>query len=104
MRQALPLLDTNLILRHVLDDHTSHSPRAHALFQRIDSGRERVSVTDTVVFEAAYTLERFYNVPRTQIRDILLPLLLLSGIALAGKRAYREVFDIWVQHRQLSFA
>jgi predicted nucleic acid-binding protein len=101
---GLPLLDTNPILRHVLDDHPDHSPRAHALFARIEQGEERVQTTDTVIFEAAFTLERFYKVPRNQIRETLLDLLQLPGIVLTGKRAYRLVLDLWVAQPRLSFA
>lgn len=101
---ALLLLDTNPILRHVLDDHPDHSPRAHDLFERIERGELRVRTTDTVVFEAAYTLERFYKVPRAEIRAQLGDLLRLPGIILSGKRAYRTVFDLWVAHPRLSFA
>ena len=101
---ALPLLDTNPILRHILDDHPDHSARSHNLFTRIEDGEERVRTTDTVVFEAAFTLERFYKVPRIEIRETLLDLLQLPGIVLSGKRAYRQVFDLWVQRPRLSFA
>ena len=101
---ALPLLDTNPILRHVLDDHPDHSPRARALFARIEAGGEHVRLTDTIVFEATFTLERFYKVPRAAIRDTLLDLLQLPGIALPGKRAYRRVFALWIAQPRLSFA
>jgi predicted nucleic acid-binding protein len=101
---ALALLDTNPILRHVLDDHSDHSPRAHALFERIEQGQERVRLTDAVVFEAVFTLERLYRVPRAPIETTLLDLLQLPGIALPGKRFYRRVFDLWVRQPRLSFA
>jgi predicted nucleic acid-binding protein len=100
----LPLVDTNPILRHLLDDHPQHSDLAHALFGRIEAGEERVLTTDTVIFEAVFTLERFYRVPRNEIKESLLNLLQLPGLVLPGKRAYRSVFDLWVQHPRLSFA
>ena len=59
---------------------------------------------ETVIFEAAFTLEKFYKVPRGQIRGTLLDLLQLPGIVLPGKRAYRRVFDLWVERAGLSFA
>jgi predicted nucleic acid-binding protein len=99
-----PLLDTNPILRHLLDDHPDHSPRCHALFSRIEAGTERCTLTETVLFEAAFTLERFYKVPRAEVRSALLDLIQLPGLVLAGKRAYREVFDLWVAQPRLSFA
>lgn len=101
---ALVLLDTNPILRHVLDDHADHSPRAHALFERIEQGVERVRLTDTVVFEAVFTLERLYHIPRGEIGATIADLLQLPGIVLPGKRFYRQVFELWIQQQRLSFA
>ena len=101
---GLPLLDTNPILRHALDDHPDHSPRSHALFARVEQGQERLRLTDAVVFEAAFTLERFYKVPRVAIRTTLLDIIQLPGLVLPGKQAYRQMFDLWVSQPKLSFA
>jgi predicted nucleic acid-binding protein len=98
------LLDTNMILRHVLDDLPDQSPRAHAPFARIERGERRVRTTDTVLFEAVYTLESFYRVPRAEIAAQLLDILRLPGVILPGKRLYRRVFELYVAHRRLSFA
>src|SRR5918995_1182659 len=101
---GLSLLDTNPILRHVLDDLPDQSPQAHALFDRIERGERRVGATDTVIFECAYTPERFYPVPRPEIAANLLDILRLPGVILPGKRFYRRVFDLYVHDRRLSFA
>lgn len=97
-------LDTNVLLRHILADHPEHSPRATALIETIERGTRAVRITDTVIFEAVFTLERFYRVPRTTIRDALQPILELSGIVLTGKRRYRDVFTLYVAQPGLSFA
>lgn len=101
---APTFLDTNPILRHVLDDHPDHSPKAHALFGRIERGEETVRTADTVIFEAVFTLQRFYRVPRPAIRAALLPILALPGVLLPGKSHLRRVFDLYVQHPGISFA
>jgi predicted nucleic acid-binding protein len=101
---GLSLLDTNIILRHVLDDLPDQSPKARALFGRIERGERRVRTADTVIFEAAYTLERFYKVPRAEIAQQLLDILRLPGIVLPGKRFYRRVFELYVGYPRLSFA
>ena len=98
------LLDTNVLLRHMLHDHADHSPRATALIGAIEREELRVRLTDTIVFEAVFTLEKFYKVPRPEIRDSVLPLLQLSGIELPGKRLYDAVFDLYAGQRSLSFA
>lgn len=96
-------LDTNVILRHLLGDHPDQSPSATAFIKRVQDGEIEVHTADTVVFEAACTLDRYYKRLRGDIRDVLLPLLELPGIVLPGKRRYRKVFDIYVE-RRVSFA
>ena len=96
-------LDTNVLLRHVLQDNLDHSPRASAFLQRVEDGEISVATADTVVFEAVFTLEHSYRRPRAAIRDALLPLLELPGVALPGKRRLRRVFALYVE-RNLPFA
>ncbi|MBI3927874.1 MAG: PIN domain-containing protein [Armatimonadetes bacterium] len=98
MGEVLPFLDTNILLRHLAQDHPDHSPRATAYLSRVEAGEIRVRTADTVVFEAVFTLQRHYGLPRARIRDILLPLLQLPGIVLPGKRHLPDVFDLYVSH------
>ena len=100
---ALVLMDTNIILRHLLDDHPQHSPRATAFLLRVERGELQVRTTDTVVFETVFTLQRHYHQPRVAIRAAVLPIIELPGIVLPGKRRYRRVFDLYVD-LNLSFA
>jgi len=101
---GLPLLNTNLLLRHLTQDHSDLSPRATALIRHIEAGDLEVRTTDTVVFETVYTLQRFYRVPRAQVRAIVMPILDLRGIRLTGKHRYRRTFDLYVTITALSFA
>lgn len=93
---ALPFLDTNVLLRHLTQDHPEQSPRATAYLARIEQGEIRVRTADSVIFETVFTLQRQYGHPRQAIRDSLLPLLELPGIVLPGKRRLRKVFDLYV--------
>ena len=95
---ALPFLDTNILLRHLLGDHSEHSPRATALLGRIERGDLEAQLSDMVVFEAVFTLERSYRIPKDQIRRQVLALLALPGIVLPGKRRYARVFDLYVDY------
>ena len=93
---ALPFLDTNVLLRHLLQDHPQQSPRSTAYLARVEHGEIKVRTADTVIFETVFTLQRQYGVPKADIRDNLLPLLELPGIVLPGKRRLRKVFDLYV--------
>jgi predicted nucleic acid-binding protein len=92
-----PFLDTNVFIRHLLGDHHDHSPRATAYLQRIENGELRARITDIVIFEIVFLLERTYHQPKAAIVAALLPLITMPGIILPGKRKFREVFTLYVE-------
>jgi uncharacterized protein len=93
---ALLFLDTNIFLRHLLQDEPVQSPKASAFLKRIEEGEVKVRTTDTVIFETVFTLQKVYRRTKAAIRETLLPLLELSGIVLPQKRRYRKVFSLYV--------
>lgn len=97
------LLDTNILLRHLLSDHPVHSPKAESLIKRVEEGKETVAITDIVIFETVYTLQSFYKIPRRAIRENLTPLIMLRGVKLAHKTDYYAVFDLY-ESENISFA
>jgi predicted nucleic acid-binding protein len=92
----LPLLDTNVFLRHLLGDHPDQSPKATAYLMRIEQGKAKARTTETVIFETVYTLQKSYKTPKPVIRDVLLPLIELPGIVLPSKKRIRQTFDLFV--------
>jgi len=92
---ALPFLDTNILLRHLRQDDPVLSPKASAILERIEQGELRARLSDTVIFETVFTLQRTYKQPRDRIASALLPLIELPGIVLPGKRHYRKVFALY---------
>jgi predicted nucleic acid-binding protein len=99
-----PFLDTNILIRFVAQDHEEHLLRAVAFFQSIERGETRVRISDTVVFETVYVLQRPYGWERSSIRDAVLPVIELDGVILPGKAIFADVFALYVTHRGLSFA
>lgn len=93
---ALAFIDTNILLRHLRGDHPEHSPKATALLGRIERGELEAQISDMVVFETVFTLERSYKVSKLQIRDAMLALLTLPGLVLQGKRRYGRIFDFYI--------
>jgi len=101
---VIPFLDTNVILRHVLDDHPDHSPRATALILALDRGDRSVHISATVVFEVVFTLEKRYRRSRADILNTVLPIIELPSVLLPDKEICGEVFDRWLAEPSLSFA
>jgi uncharacterized protein len=96
-------LDTNIFLRHLLGDDPAQSPRATAYFQAIDQGLRKARISDILVFEVVFTLERGYRRSKTEIQSAVLPLLELPGMLLPRKRKFREVFRLYID-KNISFA
>ena len=95
---AASFLDANVILRHILQDHQTHSPRATALIERIEQGNLQVRMISYVVFEVVFTLERSYKVAKADIAAAVLQLVDLPGIRLPNKRLIGLAFDLYVRH------
>ena len=93
----IPFLDTNILLRHLLQDVPDQSLRATAYLARIERGELKVQTADTVIFEVVFTLQRTYKKPRADIAAALLPLIELPGIVLPNNRRFRRVFDFYVR-------
>lgn len=100
---SLPFLDTNVILRHLVGDHPDHSPRSTEMLRRVERGELRVRISEMVVFECVFTLEKHHCASRTDIRDGILSLLELGNIVLPGKERLRHALDLYVEYN-LPFA
>ena len=94
-------LDTNIILRHLLNDHPVQSPASTSLIQAVERGKANVWTTDLAVAEAVFVLSdpRQYNLSRADIADLLLPVIELPGVELPGKERYRRVFALYTTSR-----
>jgi predicted nucleic acid-binding protein len=97
-------LDTNVVLRFLLDDHPDHSPRARALFASLARGEISLVLTETVVFETVFILEKQRKLERDSIVSALNELLEAQGIILLGPAEVGEAFDLYRKHPQLSIA
>jgi uncharacterized protein len=95
-------LDTNILLRYFTRDDEEKAQKALALLQRIERGEEKVETSLPVVFETVFTLQRRYNVPISQIKDILLPVLRMRGLRLPAKTLCIAALDIFVK-RNISY-
>jgi predicted nucleic acid-binding protein len=69
-----PLLDTNVFLRHLCNDHPDFFPHATASFEQIARSGLVVETSHPAIFETVYTLQRFSRQPETAIRATRLPL------------------------------
>jgi predicted nucleic acid-binding protein len=76
------LLDTNLIVRHLVQDEPRHAEVAGRLFEASDHGEVVLVVLPAVVAECVFVLESFYELPRADIARVMAALMSSPGVEL----------------------
>jgi predicted nucleic-acid-binding protein len=65
------LIDTNLIVRFLVQDHEKHARAAVKLFEACDRGELTLVVLPVVLAECVFMLESFYKHGRADIAKVL---------------------------------
>ena len=66
-------LDTNVIVRYLVDDNAEHAEAARALLDELTPGNPGFICREVIV-EVAWVLERSYRFARTQVAEALMDL------------------------------
>ena len=74
------LIDTNVILRYLLGDHSEFSPKTEAFMKDVSEGSKKAEILDVVTAECIYVLEKYYQVSKGEIMEKLSGILNFSGI------------------------
>lgn len=102
MRETM-LVDTNVFLRHLLQDIPDHATRATALLHEANDGKVALFASVTVFIELTHFLNRTQKVPRKPIVAALLDILGNQGLSTDHPTAIREALFLWERHGPLSF-
>ena len=90
------LIDTNVILRFLLNDVAEQAEKAKRLFEAVEIGIEKVYLTDLVLSECIWVLEKFYKVPRKEIKNSVKPIIMFQGVnTQSSKSLLLEALDLW---------
>ena len=82
------LVDTNLIVRHLVQDHEKHAKVAGRLFDACDRGDIVLEVLPVVLAESVFVLESFYEKPREDIAGALGRLINSPGVEIGDEAIY----------------
>ncbi len=74
------LIDTNVVLRYLLGDHPEFSPKAEAFMFDVSKGVKKAEILDVVIVECIYVMEKYYEIPKTEIVEKLSGIMNFSGI------------------------
>ena len=78
------LVDTNLIVRYLVQDHKKHAKAAGRLFDACDRGEVVIVVLPVVLAECVFVLESFYEHPRGDIASALAKFISSPGVEISG--------------------
>lgn len=89
-------LDTNVILRYLVQDNEVQAEAASSLIESLTPDRPGF-ICREVIIEMVWVLERSYRFTRTQIADVLVEMTLTQGLVL---EAEDDVVRAALQYRQ----
>jgi predicted nucleic acid-binding protein len=99
MRLPKKIVDANVILRFFLEDDEQQFPKAKALIQRLELGRDEVLLTELVFAEVVWVLNKVYEVPRPVIAEQFTKLMSYAGIkTLESKEIFSESLRLYARH------
>jgi predicted nucleic-acid-binding protein len=84
------LVDTNLIVRHLVQDDEKHAKVAGKLIEACDRGETILILLPAVLAECVFVLESFYKRPRADIADVMTRLIESPGIELDDRDVHRD--------------
>jgi predicted nucleic-acid-binding protein len=91
-------LDANVVLRMILNDVPEQSDRAAEFLDG-----HKCYLTDVVVSECVFVLEKVYKLDRFFIKGSMEILFEIETLNI-NERLIEEAFDLYVAHKTLSFA
>jgi predicted nucleic-acid-binding protein len=87
------LVDTNLIVRFLVQDHPKHARAATSLFEACDRGDLALVILPAVLAECVFVLESFYKHERADIAKVLSALIASPGIHLAEPALHLDALN-----------
>jgi predicted nucleic-acid-binding protein len=87
------LVDTNLIVRYLVQDHEKHAKAAGKLFDACDRGDLMIVVLPAVLAECVFVLESFYEHARRDIASALGTLISSPGVEINAAAIHLDALD-----------
>ncbi|MGA8765494.1 MAG: type II toxin-antitoxin system VapC family toxin [Candidatus Acidiferrales bacterium] len=87
------LVDTNLIVRYLVQDHEKHAAAAEKLIKACDRGDLVIVVLPAVLAECVFVLESFYERSRADIASALGTLISSPGVEIHELAIHLNALD-----------
>src|SRR4029077_13508027 len=93
------LLDTNLIVRHLVHDNEKHAAIAARQFGACDRGEITLVLLPAVLAECVFVLESFYRHARPDIAQVLSSLIDSPGVEISERAVHLGALDRYRQSK-----
>jgi predicted nucleic-acid-binding protein len=97
--ETIYLIDTNVILRYLLDDHPEFSPKAIQFMLDVSKGKFRAEIADIVLMECIFVMEKHYKIPRSLVVDRLVKIVNFEGIINTNKAILINALLSYEKHK-----
>jgi len=97
------VVDTNVILRWLLDDDPTLSARARSFWGEVVDGEQAAFIAEGVLAETVFALQHYYQVERRAIRHRLEGLIGIRNVETANAPVMKDALAIYEATRSLSF-
>ena len=94
------LIDTNLIVRVIVDDPPDQAAAAAALFDEAARTGTRLRLTAAVVAECFYVLTSYYQMQRSEAAEMLTQVVSQPSLAVDGRPALLQALQLAGHRRQ----
>ena len=92
------VLDTNVVIRFLRNDHPMMSQAATALVQESAQGKVELHLETTILAEAVFVLTSFYKKSRSDVADALRDLITGCRLKMPGQDVALNALNRFKQH------
>lgn len=89
------LLDTNVLLRFLVQDNQQQYQQAHSWFTEGEKGIRKIIIVPLMIAETAFVLESFYQKKRSDIADALEVFLSQRWLEVEGRDVLLGLWDYY---------
>jgi len=97
------LIDTNVIVRFLVEDNKGHFIKAVKIFEAIEEQKTEAFLLDFIVAEVVYVLKRVYKLEKKDIANAMQQLLMYENLYTENKLITYEALSIYAS-KNIDFA
>lgn len=88
-------IDANVLLRYLLGDNQTLSPKARDIMTQMENEEIVISCDPVILAECVWVMESFYKIPKEIISSKLIGLVSADGFVLPNKKRYLHALTLF---------